>query len=206
MDGPPQPQLGFGAPSCAVPPPQQQGQQGQQGQQQQQPGGQHVTSPAGSYYQPANATTSSTMPSGYYPPQQHQQHAVPPPPPHHGAETLSAPPPATVVAPGPAVRPVRLLPKKKKIGSVDDVPLRTLTPDEETVDGRIRNREAIGRIRDAWMFQQIRQRQPEFTQYRSVSHGAVSYRAVPCRVLFFHGRGGLSGATNLESSIVCLSF
>jgi hypothetical protein len=63
--------------------------------------------------------------------------------------------------------------KKKKLGSVDDVPLRTRTPDEETVDGRIRNREAISRIRDAWIFQQIRQRQPEFTQYRSVSRAPV---------------------------------
>jgi len=35
----------------------------------------------------------------------------------------------------------------------------TRTPDEETEDGRIRNREAATKIRDAWIYKQIRARQ-----------------------------------------------
>mmetsp|Transcript_12566 Transcript_12566/g.24530 ORF Transcript_12566/g.24530 Transcript_12566/m.24530 type:complete len:787 (+) Transcript_12566:2-2362(+) len=38
--------------------------------------------------------------------------------------------------------------------------------DEETEDGRIRNREAATKIRDAWIYKQIRARQDEFTQYK----------------------------------------
>jgi len=38
--------------------------------------------------------------------------------------------------------------------------------DEETEDGRIRNREASTKIRDAWIYKQIRARQDEFTQYK----------------------------------------
>ena len=38
--------------------------------------------------------------------------------------------------------------------------------DEETEDGRIRNREAAIKIRDAWIYKQIRSRQEEFTQYK----------------------------------------
>ncbi|KAL3807945.1 hypothetical protein ACHAXA_006823 [Cyclostephanos tholiformis] len=38
--------------------------------------------------------------------------------------------------------------------------------DEETEDGRIRNREASAKIRDAWIYKQIRSRQDEFTQYK----------------------------------------
>jgi hypothetical protein len=52
---------------------------------------------------------------------------------------------------------------------LEDKMLTTRTPDEETEDGRIRNREAATKIRDAWIYKQIRARQDEFTQYRSVS-------------------------------------
>ena len=52
--------------------------------------------------------------------------------------------------------------------------LVTRTPDEETEDGRIRNKEAATKIRDAWIYKQIRARQDEFTQYRTVSYMAVS--------------------------------
>ena len=41
--------------------------------------------------------------------------------------------------------------------------------DEEMEDGRIRNREAVTKIRDAWIYKQIRARQDEFTQYKQVS-------------------------------------
>jgi hypothetical protein len=53
--------------------------------------------------------------------------------------------------------------------SLEDKMLTTRTPDEETEDGRIRNREAATKIRDAWIYKQIRARQDEFTQYRTVS-------------------------------------
>jgi hypothetical protein len=42
------------------------------------------------------------------------------------------------------------------------------TPDEETPDGRIRNREAVAKIRDTWIYKQVRERQDEFTNYRKV--------------------------------------
>ena len=38
--------------------------------------------------------------------------------------------------------------------------------DEEMEDGRTRNREAATKIRDAWIYKQIRARQDEFTQYK----------------------------------------
>lgn len=40
--------------------------------------------------------------------------------------------------------------------------------DEETEDGIIRNRDAIRKIRDTWIYKQVRLRQDEFTNYRSV--------------------------------------
>jgi hypothetical protein len=59
----------------------------------------------------------------------------------------------------------KVKPSKK---SLEDSILVTRVPDEESVTGHIKNREAIQKIRDAWIFKQIRQRQPEFTQYRTV--------------------------------------
>lgn len=56
-----------------------------------------------------------------------------------------------------------------KVSGPEEKMLTTRTPDEETEDGRIRNREAATKIRDAWIYQQIRARQDEFTQYRTVS-------------------------------------
>jgi Endonuclease/Exonuclease/phosphatase family len=91
-------------------------------------------------------------PAGYPPA---QNHSVPPPPP-------PPPPPSstTTVASNPA----------KKIVSLQDRVLVTnrASPDEESVDGRVYNREAAQRIRDAWIFTQVRSRQREFTQYKTV--------------------------------------
>jgi hypothetical protein len=64
----------------------------------------------------------------------------------------------------PSVVTKKLFNKK----SLEDSMLVTQIPDEETVTGQVKNREAIQKIRDAWIFKQIRQRQPEFTQYRTV--------------------------------------
>lgn len=58
--------------------------------------------------------------------------------------------------------------------SLEDKILTTRTPDEETEDGRIRNREAATKIRDAWIYKQIRARQDEFTQYRSVEYPKIA--------------------------------
>jgi hypothetical protein len=41
--------------------------------------------------------------------------------------------------------------------------------DEEFEDGRVRNAEAVTKIRDAWIYTQISAREKEFTQYRNVS-------------------------------------
>lgn len=51
---------------------------------------------------------------------------------------------------------------------VEEAVLVTSTADEETADGVIRNREAIRKIRDTWIYKQVRNRQEEFTQYRQV--------------------------------------
>jgi hypothetical protein len=58
--------------------------------------------------------------------------------------------------------------KKKKSSNLEDRVLVTRTPDEETEDGRIRNKEAVRKIRDTWIYKQVRARQDEFTQYRQV--------------------------------------
>ena len=44
--------------------------------------------------------------------------------------------------------------------------LASRAADVETEDGRISNREASTKIRDAWIYKQIRSRQDEFTQYK----------------------------------------
>ena len=119
------------------------------------------------------------MPQGHAPPHQsyNQQQQQPQPLApsqqqqqggHKHAASSSTPTPSSSSS-----IPVQPVPKKKKVaplgGSVEDVVLTTRTPDEETADGRIRNKEAIHKIRDAWIYKQVRNRQREFTQYRSVS-------------------------------------
>jgi inositol polyphosphate 5-phosphatase INPP5B/F len=47
--------------------------------------------------------------------------------------------------------------------------LVTRAADEETEDGRVRNAEASGKIRDTWIYKQIRLRQAEFTQFRQAT-------------------------------------
>jgi hypothetical protein len=51
---------------------------------------------------------------------------------------------------------------------IEDEVLVPLQPDEETEDGRVRNKEAIAKIRDIWIYSKVRARQEEFTQYRPV--------------------------------------
>ena len=56
---------------------------------------------------------------------------------------------------------------------MDNKMLVTKTADMETEDGRISNREAAEKIKDAWMYKQIRARQDEFTHYRQVRRCSV---------------------------------
>ncbi len=47
------------------------------------------------------------------------------------------------------------------------------TADEEFEDGRVRNAEAVTKIRDAWIYTQISARAKEFTQYRNVRNNEL---------------------------------
>ena len=58
--------------------------------------------------------------------------------------------------------------RNNRLAKMDDKVLVTRTADEETEDGRIRNKEAIKKIRDAWVYKQIRARVDEFTEYKQV--------------------------------------
>jgi len=43
------------------------------------------------------------------------------------------------------------------------------TPDEETVDGRVRNKEAVQKIRDTWIYHQVQERKAQFTHFHEAS-------------------------------------
>lgn len=94
----------------------------------------------------------------------------PPGVPQHPTIAMIPPPPAPPHVPSPHHHhssPVQL--KKRHVKkSLEDSVLVTQMPDEETVSGQVKNREAMQKIRDAWIFKQIRNRQQEFTQYRTV--------------------------------------
>lgn len=100
----------------------------------------------------------------HFPPQAPQQQQYPTPTERQAvtANGASTPPPMPS-------QPVSAPPKPKR-PSIEQSPLVTRTPDEETEDGRIRNMEAVTKIRDAWIYKQIRARQDEFTQYKHVSY------------------------------------
>jgi hypothetical protein len=59
------------------------------------------------------------------------------------------------------------------MAGMEDKVLVTRTADEETEDGRVRNKEAMAKIRDAWVYKQVRARVDEFTEYKQVRR---SYR------------------------------
>jgi phosphatidylinositol-bisphosphatase len=58
--------------------------------------------------------------------------------------------------------------KLSRSGSLANTQIKVKTADEETEDGRIRNREAAAKIRDAWIYKQIRARSVEFTSMQKV--------------------------------------
>jgi hypothetical protein len=65
-----------------------------------------------------------------------------------------------------------------RLARMEEKVLVTRTADEETEDGRIRNKEAIAKIRDAWVYKQIRARVDEFTEYKQVSKVQVVVQVV----------------------------
>lgn len=104
-----------------------------------------------------------------YPPSQ----SVPPP---AGAAHSITPPPSSG---GVVVDPATNMPimagggvdgynRNNRMARMEDKVLVTRTADEETEDGRIRNKEAMAKIRDAWIYKQIRARVDEFTEYKQV--------------------------------------
>lgn len=151
---PPPPQ-GGGPPSFAMAPPPQQQQQAPQ-----QPGG----------YPPQQ---QQQQPQGYAPrPELQQQHSYPGS--DAGSVSSSSGPPSTTGSAAAAV-PTE---QPKKFAMEDHV-LVAQGPDEETEDGVIRNRDAIRKIRDTWIYKQVRLRQDEFTHYRTV-RTTVDWRVVVC--------------------------
>ncbi|GKY94005.1 hypothetical protein MPSEU_000367300 [Mayamaea pseudoterrestris] len=95
------------------------------------------------------------QPAVYQPHPSHQQQQNTPPPPHAIARRSGPAPPPRV-------------PKQKK-KQIDDDIIVTQSPDQETEDGRIVNRQAVKAIIDTWIYKQVRQRQAEFTQYKQAS-------------------------------------
>ena len=77
-------------------------------------------------------------------------------------QKVVTPPPSGNAAP-------RVWHKNNRLANMEDKVLITRTADEETEDGRIRNKEAMAKIRDAWVYKQVRQRVDEFTEYKQVS-------------------------------------
>lgn len=73
--------------------------------------------------------------------------------------------PATVTPPGSVSGGSRALSKDPK----EDQMLATSSPDEETEEGVLRNREAIEKIRDTWLYKQVKNRQDEFTNYQQAT-------------------------------------
>mmetsp|Transcript_22262 Transcript_22262/g.33935 ORF Transcript_22262/g.33935 Transcript_22262/m.33935 type:complete len:801 (+) Transcript_22262:85-2487(+) len=80
-------------------------------------------------------------------------------PPAYAAQVVTPPSSGGVPAP-------RVLHKNNRIANMEDKVLITRTANEETEDGRIRNKEAMSKIRDAWVYKQVRERVDEFTEYK----------------------------------------
>ena len=88
-------------------------------------------------------------------------------------QTSAAPPPnvvpsSTAVTPQVAGEISATGSRNNRLARMEDRLLVTRTADEETEDGRIRNKEAMVKIRDAWIYKQIRARMDEFTEYKQV--------------------------------------
>lgn len=106
------------------------------------------------------------FPQSYPNPQGYQQ--------HQSNQVSMATPPVVFSTNFPTKRPS----KSRIKTTIDEKVLLTRTPDEETADGRVRNREASQKIRDTWIYKQVRSRQDEFTQYRKVSRDANTFGSI----------------------------
>jgi hypothetical protein len=112
------------------------------------------------------------------PSQQQQYHAAPQPPQQQQQQqqqqqfnannNYSQPQPVIASIPAKPKTSPFLNPPPRTSG------ITTSTPDEELEDGRVRNAEAVAKIRDAWIYTQISARAEEFTQYRNVSTVVVA--------------------------------
>jgi hypothetical protein len=111
----------------------------------------------------------------HHPPHQHQTYAasavmssssgvVP----HNPVLSPAIPPPTTTAPPAPQTNGASVIHPKSRLARMEDKVLVTRTADEETEDGRIRNREAMAKIRDAWVYKQVRARLQEFTNFQQV--------------------------------------
>ncbi|CAB9525107.1 II inositol 1,4,5-trisphosphate 5-phosphatase [Seminavis robusta] len=95
------------------------------------------------------------------------------PPPAHQQQAQQQQHYAMQAAPPPTPQPQPLQHKYSSTAwnlarkaHLDNRMLTTKTTDVETEDGRISNVEAAEKIKDAWMYKQIRARRDEFTHYR----------------------------------------
>jgi len=80
-------------------------------------------------------------------------------------EESGASAPQQITPPGSVAGGNRKLAKDPK----EDQMLVTTVPDEETEEGVIRNRQAIEKIRDTWLYKQVKNRQDEFTNYQQAN-------------------------------------
>jgi len=87
---------------------------------------------------------------------------------HAGTPSRAVPPSVTPPPPADPATPLDVH-RNNRLARMEDRVLVTRTADEETEDGRIRNKEAMAKIRDAWVYKQIRERVDEFTEYKQVS-------------------------------------
>jgi hypothetical protein len=127
---------------------------------------QPVPQQQGGYEYPhQQAPPAQQPPQGGYPPQQQGVKVVTPPP-SGGVPNLHS---------------------NNRLARMEDKVLVTRTADEETEDGRIRNKEAMAKIRDAWVYKQVRARVDEFTEYKQVRtvyfyYTYITYMGNVCRL------------------------
>jgi hypothetical protein len=139
-------------PSWAVPPRQQQQQYQQAPPQQEQHG--HVPPQQQPQQQRPPVTNTAAPPARPLPQQQQPQAALVSPPTSGGPPKIN---------------------KFNRIAQMEDKVLVTQARDEETEDGRLCNKDAMKKIRDAWVYKQVRSRVKEFTEYKQVSYVFSSY-------------------------------
>lgn len=118
--------------------------------------------------------------------QQHPGYATQQPPAAQPAPT--APPQAplsggvAVVSPPPSTGVPAKANKFNRIAQMEEKVLVTRTRDEETEDGRLVNKEALTKIRDAWVYKRVRSRVREFTTYRQVRQCIQAIDADYCAI------------------------